>query len=144
MYQLKDFLLWYWKRNFNTFWIIFIKYHWEDNSIFKRRMREIIFVVYFLWKSCISLWKGGYRVHYPSRKASNYEEKSHVTAVHGLIHQLMCQVRLGCLLHYHGCSCLCCFSGAGFSGSPQQRSCKQLHKNKESFHNFVLFCLLIV
>lgn len=55
----------------------------------------------------------------------------------------MCCVRLGCLLCYYGCSCLCCFSGAGFSDSTQLRS-KQQHKDKESSLRDVHFLITVM
>lgn len=121
---------------------MFIELRWEEKHIFKRKTRWIISVVY-------TLSKNAYHVEtevrefavLPGKKTIFWEEISSDCSTWA-VHQWVCQVRLGCLPHYHACSCICCISGASFSGSPQLQSCKQQHKVRKALLDMAFYQLV--
>lgn len=103
---------------------MFIKLCWEDNHIFKE---ELFLLFIFFERTTYHLEMEVREFTILTAKKTIFQKEAHVTVVYGLVHQLMCHVRLGCLPHYLSGSCLCCFSGTGFSRSPHLKSCKQQH-----------------
>lgn len=70
------------------------------------------------------------------------EKKFQVTVVRGLFTSECARLGLAACPIIMPCSCICCISGASFSGSPQLQSCKQQHKVRKALLDMAFYQLV--